>query len=199
MPRKKIQHWFKSEANAVIAIDATRASKNWSALAEEIQNLSAARIEKVKQAHNGKSVQIIDNAEDLDTVKEDGRYLVQPPLVARDAALLEGSLRSRGYSSVVGCREPVTGLGCCPIVALGSGVTVRVQVEEPKNPKKPTCAWFAPALEELGHHVIESMNLESPTLRQLDYLIAHFSAIPTYTHAYRLAIEICSTLESENV
>ncbi len=199
MPRKKIQPWFKNEATAVVAIDATRASKNWSALATEIQNLSAARSEKAKQAHNGKSVQVIDTAEELGVVKEDGRYLVRPPLVARDAALLEGSLRARGFSGVVACREPITSLGYCPIVALGSGVTVRVQVEEPKNPNKPACAWFDHVLEELGHHVVESIKLDSPKVRQLDYLVAHFSAIPTYTQAYRLAIELCRALESESV
>lgn len=199
MPHKKINPWLKDEANAVIAIDAARASNNWNVLATEIQNLSVARSKKAKHAHNGKHVQIINNAQELDGAKEDGRYLVQPPLVARDASLLEGSLRSRGFSSVVCCREPVTSLGCCPIVALGSGVTVRVQIDEPKNPKKPTCAWFDHAIEELGHHVIESMNLDSPTLRQLDILVAHFSAIPTHTPAYRLAIDLCRALECENV
>jgi hypothetical protein len=41
-------------------------------------------------------------------------------------------------------------LGLCPIVSLGSGVMVRVQIEEPSNAEKPTCAWFDHAVEELG-------------------------------------------------
>jgi hypothetical protein len=199
MPRKKIEPWLKEEASAVVAIDSTRASKDWKALATEIQNVSTARSKRVKRAHNGRGVRVIDSTEEFDSTKESGRYLVQPPLVARDASLLEGSLKSRGFSGVVGCREPVTSLGLRPIVALGSGVTVRVQIEDAKNPKKPTCAWFDHALEELGHHVLESMNPNSSTLRQLDYLIAHFSAIPTFTPAYRLAITLCHTLESESV
>ena len=199
MPRKKIDLWFKDEASAITAIDVTRAAMDWNALANAIHQLSVARASRVKKAHNGKRVRIVESNDGADLAKEHGRYLVRPPLVARDASLLESTLKSRGFSGVVCCREPLTDLGLCPIVALGSGVTVRVQIEAAKNPKKPTCTWFDHALEELGHHVVESINPDSSTQRQLDYLIAHFSAIPTYTHSYRIAINLCNTLASESV
>ena len=167
-------------------------------LADAIKNLSEARVARAHAAHNGKRVRLVSDRDEIEAVYEGGRYLVQPPLVARDASLLDGFLRSVGFSGVVACREPDTSLGRCPIVALGSGVTVRVQVDAPKNPNKPTCAWFDYALEELGNHVIEKINPDSSTQRQLDSLIAHFSAIPTYRGAYLVAIELCNTLASEN-
>jgi hypothetical protein len=199
MPRKKLDPWFKAEANAMSAIDNARVSTNWSALADEIKILSEARLARVHAAHNGKSVHIISDSDEIEAVREGGRYLIQPPLVARDASLLDGFLKSKGISGVVACREPDTRLGLCPIVALGSGVKVRVQIDAPKNPKKPTCAWFDYALEELGTHVVEKINPDTTTQRQLDGLIAHFSAIPTYTGAYLVAIDLCNTLANENV
>jgi len=199
MPRKKINPWFKAESNAVVAIDNSRSTSNWSNLSVEIENLALARAEKAKAARNGKSVKIIQNHEQSELVHGGGRYLVQPPLVGRDAALLENRLKSASVSSVVVCREPVTSLGFCPVVALGSGVIVRVHVEEPKNPKKPTCAWFDHAVEELGDHVLEQLNQDSPIQRQLDYLLAHFSAVPTYQRAYHRAIDLCNTLSHESV
>jgi hypothetical protein len=120
-------------------------------------------------------------------------------LVARDAALLDSALKVRGLSAIVACREPKTSLGLCPIVALGSGVTVRIQVEEPKNPQKPTCEWFDRALHELGQHVLEQLDQTAVKQRQLDYLLAHLPAIQLHKPAYYAAIKLCNTLSCENV
>lgn len=199
MPRKKLEPWFKAESDAIAAIDLARASEHWETLATEIENLQKARVQRANAAHNGKKVRLVQSAEEVDAVKDDGRYLVQPPLVARNAALLENALKSSGISCVVACREPLTSLGLCPVVALGSGVTVRIQVEEPENPQKPTCGWFDNALEELGNHVLEQLNTDATDQRQLDYLLAHLSAIPTHVATYRAAIERCNSLAHQSV
>jgi len=199
MPRKKLDPWFKAETDAIAAIDLARASERWDTLATEIESLQKARAQRAGAAHNGKKVQLVQSVEEIDAVKDGGRYLVQPPLVARNAALLENALKSSGISCVVACREPITNLGLCPIVALGSGVTVRIKVEEPENPQKPTCAWFDNALEELGNHVLEQLNTGATEQRQLDYLLAHLPAIPTHVATYRAAIEICNSLAHQSV
>ena len=199
MPQKKINVWFGAEAKAISAIDNARASCNWELLAKEIDKLLGARLQKAKAARNGKRVRLVQCREEAELIREGGRYLVQPPLVARDAALLDNALKMSGNSSIIACQEPITSLGFCPIVALGSGVTVRVQVEEPKNPTKPTCAWFDYALEELGNHVLEQLDKISTDQRQLDYLLAHFPAIPTHVGAYRAAIQRCTTLARPSV
>ena len=199
MPRKKNDPWFKAEASALVSLDAARASENWVLLASLLRALCAARKERVNASHNGNRVKIIQSTEDAQCALESGRYLIQPPLVARDAALFEHAMRAKNISAVVACREPATSLGLCPVVALGSGVTPRVQIEEPKNPTKPSCAWFDHALEELGDHVLEQMNRDATTLRQLDYLLAHLSATPTHFSLYKFAMDLCKTLESKNV
>lgn len=199
MSRKKMDLWFGAEAKAILAIDNARASSNWEVLATEIDKLLEARLQKVKAARNGKRVRLVQCREEAELISEGGRYLVQPPLVARDAALLDNALKMSGNSSVIACREPITSLGLCPIVALGSGVTVRVQVEKPTNPTRPTCAWFDYALEELGNHVLEQLDKISTEQRQLDYLLAHLPAIPTHVGAHRAAIERCVTLARSSV
>lgn len=199
MPRKNLEPWFKAASGAIAAIGLARASARWDTLATEIESLKKARVQRTGAAHNGKKVQLVQSVEEIDSINGGGRYLVQPPLVARDAALLENALNSSGISCVVACREPITSLGLCPIVALGSGVTVRVKVEKPENPQKPTCVWFDNALEELGNHVLEQLNTDATEQRQLDYLLAHLSAIPTHVAAYRAAIEICHSLAHQSV
>ncbi len=191
--------WFKSEADAATLIGDVRASENWTLLGKHLATLCSAREQRVRASHNGARVQILKSNEDIEAAHENGRFLIEPPLVARDAALFDNSMKLKGISAVVACREPKTKLGLCPIVALGSGVTTRVQVEEPKNPLKPTCAWFDHALEELGDHVIEQMNKEAKNVRQLDYLLAHLSATPTHFTMYGVAIGLCETLASESV
>ena len=199
MPKKNIDSWFKVEKDAAAAIDIARAASDWETLSSEIENLSEARSSRATAAHNGKKVRVIQSSEEVDTIKDAGRFLVQPPLVARDAALLDNAFKSSGISSVVVCREPVTSLGLCPVVALGSGVIVRVQVKEPKNPQKPTCAWFDHAIKELGEHVLERLDQNATHTRQLDYLLAHFSAVPTFLGMYQSAIALCNTLAHESV
>ncbi len=199
MPRKKTDPWFKNETVSVGRVEQSRSSENWIALSGALGDLCAARQSMYEAAKNGKRVQIIDSIELGDEIVEGGRYLVQPPLVGRDAGILANTLHRDGVSAIILCREPSTSLGFCPIVALGSGVVVRVQIEEPANPQKPTCAWFDYALEELGDHILRKLDLENSKKRQLDYLLGHIPAAPTHSGLYKAAAGICSTLQAETV
>jgi|GEM_PF-3460514 hypothetical protein len=199
MPRKKIDAWFKKETVSVGKVDQARSSESWEQLSIALEELCEARGSMYEAAKNGKRVQIIDSIELGDEITGGGRYLVRPPLVGKDAGILANTLHAKGVSGVVVCREPSTALGLCPIVALGSGVMARVQIEEPTNPEKPTCAWFDHAIEELGNHVLSKRNKEAPHTRQLDYLLAHIPAAPTHIGLYKAAIELCHTLESNCV
>jgi hypothetical protein len=199
MPRKKTDPWFKKETVSVGRIEQARASENWDELSIALKDLCAARQEMYEAAKNGKRVQIIDSIELGEQIAHGGRYLVQPPLVGRDASILSNTLHSEGISAIVLCREPTTSLGLCPIVALGSGVIVRVQIEEPKTPNKPTCGWFDHAIEELGDHILSKLNADGAIQRQLDYIIGHIPAAPTHVGLYTTAIGLCRTLQAETV
>ena len=199
MPRKKTDLWFKKETISRGRAEEARTSENWMQLACNLEELSDARKSIYEAAKNGKRVQIIDSIELGDEISSGGRYLVRPPLVGRDAGILSNTLHASGISAVVLRREPSTSLGLCPIVSLGSGVMVRVQIEEPSNAEKPTCAWFDHAVEELGEHVLGKMNTESTLVRQLDYLLAHIPAVPTHVGLYKAAILLCQTLQAKTV
>jgi hypothetical protein len=199
MPRKKIDPWFKNEIISVGGVEQSRSSEDWAALSDALKNLCRARQSMYEAAKNGKRVQIVDSIELCEKITVGGRYLVQPPLVGRDAGIFANTLHGAGISAIVLCREPSTALGLCPIVALGSGVMVRVQVEEPTSPQKPTCSWFDHALEELGDHILGKLDTKRSNKRQLDYLLGHIPAAPTHVRLYKTAIGICSTLQAETV
>ena len=186
--RKKNNQMFKDEKKAVIAIEQSRGSKDFSALAVALETLRCSRVSQSSAAKNGKHVQVIESMEQADEIKEGGRYLVRPPLVARDAALIVHGLKSKGLAVLVVCREPNTQLGLCPVVSLGSGITLRIQIDAPKNEDKPTCAWFDHALDELGSHVIEGIKEEDSEIRQLDYLLAHLPSVSAHGPVYQEAI-----------
>jgi len=198
MANQKPSTLFKKEKVSVEQVAQIRSSENWMDLAAALKELCVLRTSISTFAKNGKRVQIIESFENEDVFSDGGRYLVRPPLVGRDAGLIHHALREKGHCALVLCREPSTSLGLCPIVALGSGVMVRIQIEGPKNPQKPTCAWFDHALEELGDHVLSKLNPESTTKRQLDYLLAHLPAVSTCTCVYSAGVELCRTLCDED-
>jgi hypothetical protein len=198
-PRKKLEPWFKEERAAIVKIDGARSSMQWEKLGAALQDLCVARQSCAKAAHNGLKVQVIESMECADSIRSGGRFLVRPPLVGRDAALIENALKKRGYSVSVLCREPKTKLGLCPIVSLGSGVTVRTQVDEPKDPEKPTCAWFDEVVQEFGNYVVDKIDKETTNQRQLDYLLVHLSAVPAHGEAYRVAISLCGALANDSL
>ncbi len=198
MTLKKLSTLLKSEKISVEKVSRARTESNWNALATELQLLCDIRTNIARFAKNGKRVQIIETVEQGDEIAIGGRYLVRPPLVGRDSGIIHGALREKGFAALVLCREPSTSLGLCPIVALGSGVIVRVQIEESKNPEKPTCAWFDHAIVELGEHVVSKMDKNSTSQRQLDYLLAHVPAVSTYPSIYEVGIALCRTLCKES-
>ena len=198
MANQKPSTLFKKEKVSVEKVAQIRSSENWMDLAAALKELCVLRTSISTFAKNGKRVQIIESFENEDVFSDGGRYLVRPPLVGRDAGLIHHALREKGHCALVLCREPSTSLGLCPIVALGSGVMVRIQIEGPKNPQKPTCAWFDHALEELGDHVLSKLNPESTTKRRLDYLLAHLPAVSTCTCVYSAGVELCRTLCDED-
>ena len=198
-PSKKQDPWFKAEKSAIVKIETARSAMRWERLAVALEDLCNARRACAKAAHNGKRVQIIESMEYADAIRSGGRFLVKPPLVGRDASLIEHALKKMGYSVIVLCREPKTKLGLCPIVSLGSGITVRTQVDEPKDPEMPTCSWFDDVVQEFGAHVVDRIDVSATNQRQLDYLLAHLSAIPSHGEAYRIAIRLCGALADDSV
>jgi hypothetical protein len=198
MAQQKRNPLFDKEKVLVETIAQARSEDNWADVSSALKELYEIRTSISHSAKNGKRVQILESFENEEALSSGGRYLIRPPLVGRDAGLIHHALRKNGHSALVLCREPSTSLGLCPIVALGSGVMVRIQIKEPKNQEKPTCAWFDHAFEELGDHVLSKLDRTASTKRQLDYLLAHLPAVSTCSCIYSAGVELCRTLCDEN-
>lgn len=198
MPRRKLTQWYKESRSSKTKIAQARKDARWEKLKAAVLLLQHANKERVLDSKNGRRVQVLETHEEINVVEENGRYLVQPPLVGKDAIDLQQSLDERGYSTVVLCREPKTRLGFCPIVTLGETTTVRSQVEEPADPSKPTAKWFDFAVDELGRTVVEKVDSLATYDRKLDYLLGHLGAIPACSGLYIAILEICDALIEGN-
>ena len=197
MEVKKNHSLFKQAQKTVVAIEQVRSKKNWAKLSGEIDKLASARLSIAKLAKNGRPVKIINETNRVTSISLGGRYLVQPPLVAKDASLIRQDLKEKGLPSIILCREPKTKRGLCPVVSLGSGVIIRVQIEEPKDIEHPTCAWFDRAIDALGLQVISLAEKQDNVLRRLDFLVAHMPAVPSYRPIYIKARSLCQTLDTQ--
>ena len=194
MPRRKMTQWFKDSRASKIKITRARKNGDWAILQSATSVLQRANKQRFSLSKNGRRVQVLETYEDIDDIKDNGRYLVCPPLVARNAGDLQISLDERGFSAVVLCREPKTQLGLCPVVTLGDNTTVRSQIKEPTNPIKPTVGWFDSGIDELGQIIVEKTNTFATNDRKLDYLLGHLRAVPAYDGLYVAIITTCDAL-----
>ena len=190
--------WFKSSRASKIKIAKARKGGDWTTLQSAACALQIANKQRFSLSKNGRRVQIIETYEDIENIKDDGRYLLCPPLVAKNAGDLQTSLDETGFSTIILCREPKTQLGLCPIVTLGDNTTVRSQIKEPTNPDKPTASWFDSGVDELGRVIVEKTETLTTNDRKLDYLLGHLCAVPAYDGLYVAIGTICDALIETN-
>ncbi len=189
MAQSETGNWFEVERSAATAATAARQAEEWSSLVDALRLLMEARDHLATAARNGRRVQILEDEESLAAALEPGRYLLRPPLVGRSAKDFFLLGRDNEIPMLVLCREPTTQLSRCPIVALGDGVTVRMHVEGPSNPERPTCRWFDEALDQLGHHAIGSVDPAMAPVRLLDAMLVRLQTIPHHGPLHIAAID----------
>jgi hypothetical protein len=83
-------------------------------------------------------------------------------------------------------------MGLTPLVALGTGATVRVKVHPAADDERPDMAWYLDALDALGEAATEmdpAMNVE----KRIDALLARLAAIPEHEGLHRRLEEACLT------
>lgn len=182
--------WFEAERHALRALNAARRVENWDAMARISLPLQEARRLRLAKAFDTKKFTIVEQAvHDADEVKT-GCYLIQPPLVAADARRLRLAALRQEVPAAVLCREPLTKLKRCPIVAIGA-VTIRARIEPPKNPKKPTLEWLIAAMEALGDAGIESIDTGLDLDRQIDHVLACLDAMPDHEKLHQILGDMC--------
>lgn len=187
--------WFDAEDAAAAAVANARAEGNFKGLAEAVELLADARDQRGRAARNGKRVVVLDDAESLEAINEPGRYMLRPPLVGRDARDMALTARERRLPVLFLSREPRTKLGRCPVVALGQGVTVRLQVDEPDEPEAPSCPWFDAAASALGQRAIDMVDETMPALRRLDALLAALTAVPDHLGLHEAIVDAAAVAD----
>ncbi|MHC5004657.1 MAG: hypothetical protein ACYTJ0_16205 [Planctomycetota bacterium] len=182
---------FEAEEKAHKALTAARSAHAFDRMARIVPVLCAARRARHQQAIEVGTVTILDEAIDEDLGTEPGCYLIQPPLVGADARRLRASGLETGTPVAVVCREPITRLGLCPIVAICPGTTVRTQIDPPEDLESPDIEWFVEALQQLGDWAISTVDSDMEPVKRVDALIERLGAVPEHEGLHEALIAAC--------
>ena len=88
------------------------------------------------------------------------------------------------------CREPLTMLKLCPIVAITPGKSFRATVVPP-DPEKPDLAWFVDAMKAIGDAAIQTIDLEKPATRRVENLMECLEAVPDHEQLHQVLEATC--------
>ena len=189
--------FFEAERLAAKALILARHDAKFSQMATSLEPLCRARAMRLEQALKAKSVSIIDEAFPDDVNIKPGCYLVQPPLVGADARRFRLIALENEIPIAVVCREPLTQLKLCPIVALCGNVVVRTKIDPPDDLDKPDVKWLKDALEELGDWAVHSADATMAINRLVDELMTRLDAIPEHIALHQALREVCLRAEKE--
>ncbi len=189
--------WFDAERVADKALRLARQSCDFDRMARIVMPLQEARRQRYQDALDVGTLTLIGQSVSEDAVVEPGCYIVQPPQVGADARRLRLAALQQQVPVAVVCREPLTQLRLCPIVAIGPGVTVRTKVDPPDDPEDPTLEWLVNAMEELGDAALEALDPEMATLKRLDALLGRIEAIPEHEGLHHALADTCRAAERE--
>jgi len=191
--------YFASERLSVRALVASRQACDFERMIRILLPLQEARRQRYQMALDVGAITIMDTPVPDDVTVETGCYLFRPNLVGADGRRFRLAALEQEVPVAVVCREPLTQIRLCPVVAIGPGVTVRERIDPPEDPDDPSLAWFTGALEQLGDFAIESLDPGRATLKRLDALLGRLDAIPEHEGLHQAVAETCRQAVQENV
>jgi len=183
--------YFQADRLARRGLLMARDADDFGRMARIILPLQEARRQRLQQALDVGSVTIVQMPIEETTPIEPGCYLIQPPQVGADARRLRLAAMEREIPVAVVCREPLTSLKLCPIVAISPGVTIRTKIDEPADPAHPDLPWFLEAMEALGDFAISSLDPALTTLKRIDALLNRLDTIPDHEGLHQALEEAC--------
>jgi len=184
------QRYFQAEDLAHRALTLARNDGDYQRMAVVVPTLALARAGRLALANDVGTVMVLDEPFDDDVVIEPGCYLLQPPLVGAHARRLRLTAVRQEIPAVILCREPVIRLGLVPLVALGSGATIRTKVRPPEDLDHPDIEWFADSLEALGEAAGE-LDPAMTIKKRVDTLLTRLDAIPEHAGLHRFLEDSC--------
>ncbi len=182
--------WFESERLASKALSIARAADDFDAMARILLPLQEARRQRLAEAFETKKVLLIAEAPNEQTQVSPGIHLVEPPLVGADARRFRLLALEQEVPVAVVCREPITRMNECPVVAIGP-VTIRTKIAPPKKPSAPTPSWMAKALEQLGDSALENLDPGMDLLKRIDHLLNCLETHPDHERVHQALAELC--------
>lgn len=183
--------YFKAERLALKALLSARQAEDFERMTRIVLPLQEARRQRRQLALDHGSVTIIDQPRGEQSEIGTGCFLFRPPQVGADARRFRLAAFEEGIAVAVICREPLTQLRLCPIVAIAPGVTVREKVDPPADPDAPDLPWFAEAMEALGDAAIDELDAELTPIKRIDALLARLDAIPDHEGLHHALVEAC--------
>ncbi len=181
---------FEAEEHAHKALILARDDSDYGRMATAVPTLREARLHRLAAAMDVGTITIIDEPFEDDFKLKAGCYLVQPPLVGAHARRIRQMTVTQEVNVVVQCREPVIRLGLVPMVALGTGTTVRTKMRKPADLDNPDIEWYATALEALGEAAAE-LDPALTVFKRVDALLPRVDAIPEHAGLHDFLEESC--------
>ncbi|MBC24472.1 MAG: hypothetical protein CMJ32_11230 [Phycisphaerae bacterium] len=157
-----------------------------------LKDIMIARMADAKKRF--RKIRILEEAPDLEDPKP-GIYLFQPPVVGADARRLRMANQEAGQNCLVLCREPMTQLGLCPIVAIGP-VTVRTRIEPDENHESPSREWYEHALMQLGDAALDSLDRGVSIDRQVDAMLSRLDSVPDHEQMHDVLQQLCEEADA---
>lgn len=182
---------FEAERMAMKALALAHQVEDYQRMAVAVSPILEARRARRELALQKNGVVIVQEAVTEQSSFEVGCYLIQPPLVGADARRLRMAALQSEIPVLVVCREPLTKLGLCPIVAIGPGSTVRTKIDPPKDPDQPGMDWFTGAMEALGDEAIAGIESDTEIGRRIKQILERLDTVPDHDGLHALLEQTC--------
>lgn len=144
------RRYFECQRLCLRALAAAHRLHDYERMARILLPLQEARRHKRDTATDAGAVYVLTGPIPAPANLRPGCYLVEPPRVGMDGALLREALDAAEVPALVLTREPLTRTGLWPVVAHGP-VTVRVRVPAPARRPEP---WAMPEAIRAHPHLV---------------------------------------------
>jgi hypothetical protein len=173
--------YFEAEHLCLAALEKAFQCNDFERMSRIVMPLQESRRQRRQQAADTGRVFVVSKTLPRASEIQSGMYLVEPPLIGRQAKTLREMAERRRVPVIVIAREPLTRLGKWPIVAVGDGprmpTSIRTYVDPPKMP--PTAEWFLRTNELLGDAAILKVK-SGPAAWRADELMHFLDAHPDH-------------------
>lgn len=182
---------FEAERMALKALTLAHQIEDYTRMAEAVDPLLTARQSRLEQALSEQRVTIVRETITEKFKFDQGCYLVQPPQVGADARRLRMAALQAEVPVAVVCREPLTQLGQWPIVAIGTGATVRTKVQPPDDTDEPDMAWFTETMQMLGDDAAAGVDPGAEAAKRVRLILDRLDTVPDHEGIHLLLAQTC--------